>query len=111
MKRFLQPCSLALAALVAVLLSAGCTNAHYRKSADKAAYGVIREKTPLVKNMDEHFNVEQTNALVLDGLPQATQAEEFLGAYGEAERGARSLSLERALEVAVNYNRNYQTQR
>ena len=88
MKRRLQPGSLPLA-LVSFFVFAGCTTEHYRKSADKEAYGVIRQKTPLVKNMDEHFTVEQTNQLSLDGLPGTTRIEEFLGPDGEAERGAR----------------------
>ena len=107
MKRRLQPGSLPLA-LVSFFVFAGCTTEHYRKSADKEAYGVIRQKTPLVKNMDEHFTVEQTNQLSLDGLPGATRIEEFLGSDGEGERGARVISLEQALDLAVRHGRSYQ---
>src|SRR5436853_7064620 len=100
MKRILPSGPLALAALAVSLFSSACTNHHYRQSADRAAYGAIREKTPLVTNMDEHFSVEWTNqidrALIAD-LPVANRVEEFLGPYGPAEQGARILSLERAL--------------
>jgi outer membrane protein TolC len=90
---------------------AGCTANHYRRSADKAAYGAIREKTPLVQNMDPNFTIEQTNALSLDGLPLATNVQEFLGPDGERERGARVLKLEDALAIAVTRSRAYQSRK
>ena len=93
------------------LALAGCTANHYRKSADKAAYGIIREKTPLVQNMDPEFTIEQTNAPALDGLPVVTQVEEFLGPDGERERGARRLKLEDALAIAVKRSRAYQARK
>ncbi|PYK97848.1 MAG: hypothetical protein DME19_14760, partial [Verrucomicrobia bacterium] len=62
MKRLLQPGSLPVV-LVCFLALSGCTTEQYRKSADKEAYGIIREKTPVVKNMDEHFTVEETEVL------------------------------------------------
>src|SRR5438132_3704440 len=107
MKRRLQPGSLPLA-LVSFFVFAGCTTEHYRKSADKEAYGVIRQKTPLVKNMDEHFTVEQTNQLSLEGLAVTTGVQEFLGPDGEAEHGANIISLEKALDIAVRHSRPYQ---
>jgi len=90
------------------LILAGCTAAHYRKSADKAAYGIIREKTPLVRNMDPNFTIAQTNTLALDSLPANTNVAEFLGPDGERERGARVLKLEDALALAVQRSRAYQ---
>jgi len=96
---------------MAFLCSVGCTNQHYRKAADKAAYGAIGQKTPLVKNMDEHFTIEETNKLFVDALPVKREVDEYLGRDGQAERSARILSLERALEIAVNHNRTYQSQK
>ncbi len=93
------------------LALAGCTANHYRKSADKVAYGIIREKAPLVQNMDPNFTIEQTNALSLDGLPLATNVEAFLGPDGERERGARMLKLEDALAIAVTRSRAYQSRK
>src|SRR5439155_19580332 len=110
MKRLLEPGSLPVV-LASFLVWAGCTTEHYRKSADKEAYGVIAQKTPLVKNMDERFTVEQTNQLSLDGLPVRMSVEEFLGPDGEVERGAHIISLERALDVGVNQSRVYQNQK
>src|SRR5438876_11253087 len=97
--------------LLVFLLFAGCSTQHYRKSADNEAYGVITQKTPLVKNMDQHFSIEQTNGVSLEGLPLVTTVGEFLGADGEKERNAHIISLEQALDMAVNHSRNYQFQK
>ncbi|MGZ4973059.1 MAG: hypothetical protein ACXWDN_09890, partial [Limisphaerales bacterium] len=92
-----------------VVAAVSCTNKHYQKAADNAAYSAIKQKTPLVKNMDEHFTIEQTNAISLEGVPKSTNAVEFLGEGGPSEQGASVLSLKKALEIAVNHNRTYQT--
>lgn len=99
------------ALLAAGLAAAGCSTAHYRKSADQETYGAIAQKTPLVKNMDPHFTVEQTNKVTLEGLPVATEIDPALGPDGEAERGAPMLTLEQALLIAVNHSRIYQSQK
>jgi len=93
------------------LVLAGCTTSYYRKSADKETYSAIQAKTPLVKNMDPHFTIEQTNAISLDGLPVATNAYDFLGPAGEHEQDAHTLTLEDALALAVHYSRNYQSRK
>ena len=97
--------------LLVLVALVGCTSSHYRKSADKAAYGVIREKTPLVKNMDAAFSIEQTNALPLGNLPGFTNAVDFFGPEGATERGARILRLEDALGIAIHHSRNYQSRK
>ena len=96
--------------LLAVAL-AGCSANHYRQAADQAAYGAIGQKTPLVKNMDTAFTIEQTNAIDPGNLPVVTNAVEYLGADGEAERGARLLRLEDALRIAVEHSRSYQSRK
>ncbi|MEK7707169.1 MAG: hypothetical protein AAB380_04150, partial [Verrucomicrobiota bacterium] len=106
----LKPSRLWLAALCALAL-AGCMTAHYRKSADRAAYGIIKEKTPLVPNMDRKFTIEQTNTLALAALPVTTNVFDFLGSDGERERGARMLRLEDALAIAVEHSRAYQSRK
>jgi outer membrane protein TolC len=108
LKRSLRESIPGLLVLVAMV---GCTSSHYRKSADKAAYGVIREKTPLVKNMDAVFSIEQTNSLSLGNLPGFTNAVDFFGSEGVTELGARILRLEDALEIAIHHSRNYQSRK
>jgi len=61
--------------------------------------------------MDEHFTIKQTNTLSVANTPKATNVVEFLGKEGEGERGANVLSLEKALAIAVNHSRTYQTQK
>jgi outer membrane protein TolC len=100
--------SLPLTVIACALALAGCTAKHYRRSADKAAYGLIGEKSPLVINMERHFTIEETNQVNLDGLAVASGTNDFLGDAGQAEIGARVLSLDKALEIAVKHSRLYQ---
>jgi len=111
MKRFAwrAPVCGLLAILTLALVS--CTTRHYRKSADREVYGVIREKSPRVRNMDPRFTIEQTNAIFLTGLPITTNVQEFLGKDGERERGAHVLNLEGALAMAVAHSRSYQSRK
>ena len=97
--------------LLFLLVLAGCTTSHYRKSADKETYGAIRQKSPLVRNMDTHFNIEQTNVLTLNALPISTNIHEFLGPDGQRDFGANVLKLGDALALAVNYSRSYQARK
>jgi len=91
-----------------VLILAGCSTEHYRKSADQEAYRLVAEKAGQVPNMDPRFTIDQTNQVVLEGFPRAETVEEFLGTAGESERGAAVLSLEKALELGVQHSRIYQ---
>lgn len=97
--------------LLLVITLTGCTAAHYRKSADKAAYGAIKQKSPLVKNMDPDFTIEQTNHVNLAGYPVITNVVDYLGADGEGERGAVQLNLKDALGIAVHQSRTYQSRK
>ena len=100
-----------LIGLALASLLAGCTAAHYRKSADRAAYRAIKEKTPQVKNMDPNFTIEQTNQVSLDGLPVTTNVFEYLGPDGGREIGASVLNLEAALDFSVKHSRAYQARK
>ena len=92
-------------------LLVGCSPSHYRQSADKAAYAAIASKTPRVPDMESHFTIEHTNKLELGGLSVVTQTNDFLGPAAVAELGARVLSLQNALEIAVQQSRTYQNNR
>lgn len=94
-----------------LILAAGCTANHYRQSADKEVYGIVRQKSGLVQDMDPHFSIEQTNQTPLAGVGVSEQVQEFLGADADAERGARQLTLEDSLGIAVQYSRAYQTRK
>ena len=89
----------------------GCTTTHFQKAADKETYAVIAEKSPFVPNMDPDFNIDQPELPDLDGLPTITEADPAFGEAAQAELGARIISLEKALALAVRYNRTYRNQR
>jgi hypothetical protein len=95
--------------LAAVL--AGCSASHYRKSADAEAYRLIREKSGAVQNMDPAFALSVTNWVGLEAFPVRTNTPAFLGPGAEVERGARVVSLDGALRVAIERGRVYQTRR
>lgn len=97
--------------VVVVGCIAGCSTTHYAKSADKEAYRVLAEKTPDVPGMDPNFMIEAEAVPPLDGLPAAEAAPSFLGEAGSGEAGGHVLSLEKALELAVKHNRQYQNQK
>ncbi len=96
------------AGLLLAMMLAGCTSQYYRKSADQQTYGIIQSKSPQVPNMDPRFTIEQTNNILMEGLPVSTNVQEFLGPYGESERGAAVLNLEEALNLGVHASRSYQ---
>lgn len=86
----------------------GCTASHYRTSADKQVYNAIARRAPLVTNMEPRFTIEHTNALVLEGLPEVTVTNDFLGEAARAELGAHVFSLKEALKIGVQHSRIYQ---
>ncbi len=90
------------------VLGVGCTANHYRKSADKDVYRAIAQRTPMVPNMDTNFTIEQTNKLQFEQFRVNTNAFDFMGPDAGREVGARILSLNDALLIAVRRNRAYQ---
>ena len=94
--------------LVLAVLVSGCSAKYWKRSADKESAQLIREKTPFVPNMDTNFTIEPRLPIALDPLPIAPEPEEFLGAEGATERGAKVLPLLTALEVAITQSRDYQ---
>jgi outer membrane protein TolC len=96
---------------VIVLLACGCTAQHYRKSADKEAARVIQAASGEVPNMDERFTVEAQPKLPLETLPEYEATLEFFGEEKAVEKGARVLTLEQALGVAVAQSPIYQNRK
>jgi outer membrane protein TolC len=97
--------------LLALLVLTGCTANHYRKSADRAAYGIIKQTSPAVPNMDPNFSIEQTNQIALAEFPLATHVPEFLGTAGEREMNSHVLNLVNTLGLAVKHSRTYQSRK
>ena len=96
---------------VVVGLLLGCSTTHFKESADKEAYQVIKEKTPNVPGMTSDFSIEEAAKPKLDDLPVIKDVAPFLGEAAQNEQGAHVVSLEKALDLAVKHNRDYQNQR
>lgn len=93
-------------------VAGGCSPSRMKASADKEAYAVIQEKAPGVPNMDPNFSIDEDDSWApLANLDTMSQASEELGEAGGVEMGARIISLEQALEIAVKRNRQYQNQK
>ncbi|MDX9975382.1 MAG: TolC family protein [FCB group bacterium] len=104
----------AFAALIGlVALSLGCAPSRFRKAADRETYGVIAEKTPEVPGMDTQFTIEegQDAAQLIEDLAPVEVQEDFLGEEAIAKGPVRVIGLEKALELAVKENRDYQRQK
>jgi outer membrane protein TolC len=89
----------------------GCSTEYYRKSADRETAAAIQGKVHRVPNMDNKFALGGGAPLSLAGLPANSKGAGFLGADGESEKGARIVSLEKALEIAVKYSPIYQNRK
>lgn len=104
------------AIFLVLFLPLSCSTTHYRESADRETYGIIKDKTPAVPGMAKDFTIEtegMAGALeeLLKGLPRHELPEEFLGPDGGGEHGAAVLSLEQALRIAVQNSRAYQSRK
>lgn len=97
--------------ILLILVATGCATTCWRKLADREVYKLIRKRSAAVPNMDPNFTIERKPLPELTNLPQVSQAEEFLGEAGASEVGAHIVSLEQALLLAVNHNREYQRQK
>ncbi len=97
--------------LVTLLILAGCSPEHFRRSADAETAKIIAQKSPRVPNMDPNFTIEPTSTPSLEGLPTSPQAPDFLAAEGQVEKDAPILSLEKTLEIAVKNSRIYQSRK
>ncbi|NIA12865.1 MAG: TolC family protein [Nitrospiraceae bacterium] len=97
--------------LAACGLLAACSTSRFREAADREVYALIAEKTPDVVGMPDDFTIEQAELPSMDDLSIAEVAPEFLGEEGLSEVGARVVSLERALDLAVKNNRTYQNEK
>ena len=91
---------------VLALLLAGCSTASYRRTADKDAYGNVQRV--------EKALFGRTNAFTIDTPYSSRKPADFWPAELIEERlrtNNRVLSLDAALDIAVNNSREYQTQK
>ena len=103
--------SIYFAAIAVIFIFGGCTAKYYTRSADKEAYKIIAEKSRVVTNMDTKFTIQTNPPPDLSDCPINEKVEEALGSEADIEKGARVISLDKALELAVKYSREYQAQK
>lgn len=92
-----------LAAALALGLLAGCTQAHYRRSADKQIYGLVQQA--------EQVTLGHTNAFTIDTPYSHRDPDSILPAELIEDRtttNRRMISLAEALELGVRHSREYQ---
>jgi outer membrane protein TolC len=93
---------------VELLALAGCSTAHYRRSADKETAAIIAQKGANVPNMDPHFTIESNAPPSLADAPLNRELAEFMGEDAAVERGVPVISLYRSLDIGVKHSRTYQ---
>lgn len=86
--------------LMLLVLVCGCTRNVYRRSADEDTYRIINDKSALVPGMPEAFSIE-------NGRYNAPSS----GDSFDTGENSVVLSLEKALEIAVENNRDYQSKK
>ena len=102
----------ALGLLAVCWCGTGCTADYYQRSADKEATGILGWKSQRVNNVDsDDLSVVPAEPISLEDLAENAQAAEFLGKSAQSEVGGRIIKLEDALDLAINYNRTYLSQK
>ncbi len=102
------------AALMAMLVGAGCSTKHYRTSADKEVYDLLRRARRAALGAEDDFSIERESFDPLAGLPHKDQplipdptAFPDLDAMIPSDPPA-IISLASGLEIAVRNSREYQ---
>lgn len=88
------------------MTSTGCTSAHYRKSAEKDAYRIISEVEEEVFGASNPFTIDTRFS---DKIPTDVLSESLIDESRSGE--VLNLSLDNAISLAVEKNRNYQTRK
>lgn len=92
--------------LATVLTWMGCTSAAYRKRADQAAYKVVSEVEKKVFGSSSGFSIETEYT---GRNPSAFQIEEIFEDRDSTEQ--ITLGMEEAIELAIQHNRTYQSEK
>lgn len=90
---------------LACLMSAGCSTQHYRRAADKEAYGIIKQFEERVFGESRPFSIDTPYS---SRDPSTISPEEIL--QSRTNQAVRVLTLEDALKLAA-HSRRYQTQK
>lgn len=89
-----------------------CSKDRYKKSADKETLQIIKTKSEEVPGMLKEFNIEtRQDYNPLEKLPVYIETDEAFGASQNQGQEYYLLSLEKALEIAMNCSREYLTRK
>lgn len=100
------PVGLAALLCAALFLLAGCSSTHYRKSADKEVYGIIRDAEARVFGRTNAFTIDSPYS---SRKPDEIPARELIDS--RLQTGQRVLPLAEALDLAVSNSRTYQSEK
>lgn len=89
-----------------LLLVAGCSAPHYRRSADRQVYSIIQQVEQSVFGRTNNFSI---NTRYSGRDPASVSPEEIIS--GRTVTNRRVLTLEKALDLAIRNSREYQSQR
>lgn len=108
MPRRLLAFSLSTASLLFLCTISSCTQAFYKRSADREVFGIIGKKSQIVEGGDDTLlNITPPPPVRLDALVKARNNSDFLGERAFIEKNAKLLKLSDALDFAVHRNRSY----
>ena len=91
-------------ALLALVFAVGCSRERYRAQADNDVYGILGRKEQLLFGQTNAFTIETPNS---QRDPRDIRWEELLGDR-KGGSGRKVLTLDDALKIAVEHNRQYQ---
>jgi outer membrane protein TolC len=98
--------------LLPLLLLPACSTTRAREKADSEVYALVQEKTPAVVGMPQEFTINRLPEWdPLQDVPELAETIEALREAQVSETGAKILTLEHALLIAVNQSRIYQNQK
>ncbi|MFH1549094.1 MAG: TolC family protein [Planctomycetota bacterium] len=102
----------ALVFLSAFVVLTGCSAEHYKESADKQVYEILRKKHEMLFGSEEIYEIEQIARDPMADLPRAEkpllETPEYLKPFDEPPL---IISLEKALEIGTYNSRDYQSEK
>ncbi|MCC6880794.1 MAG: TolC family protein [Verrucomicrobiales bacterium] len=89
------------------LLISGCTPGIYHTFADRETRILLGSKAARVSNIEGDLSIETPAPADLEQLKRRMYDVEFFGKQNGAEKGARIVTLDDSLELAIRLNREY----
>lgn len=95
--------------LCLLALACGCSQARYKRWADKQVFGILKEKGKVLPEGDAEVlqNITPPAPPTLSELESRVVKAEFLGDRAFVEKDAKVLTLASALDYALHRNRTY----